>query len=115
MGCDYYIYKVLRIHFLCVKGESEGVVELQVDRQRGYFEDHAYDEDADDAQIQAYMKAYVECTMTPKLDPIVIFSSRQWKTELLEHKYEALVAAELRNQSKTWSDVVKIVKVETRV
>jgi hypothetical protein len=33
----------------------------------------------------------------------------------LEQKYEALVAAELRNQSKTWSDVVKIVKVETRV
>lgn len=59
------------------------------------------------------MNAYVEFTMTPKMDPIVIFSSSQWKTELLKRKYEALVAAELRD--KPWSDVVKIVMVETRV
>jgi len=45
MGCDYYIIKLLRIYY---NDSGNDYLEIEIDRERGYFDDFQFDEDADD-------------------------------------------------------------------
>jgi hypothetical protein len=105
MGCDYYIVKVLQIFYT----ETE-YLEVEIDRERGYYDDLHIDEDADDYDDK--IRAHMEDCLIPKVDPFVIYSNGAFHKSSCESKYKTLVDNELNKCGK--SDILKIVKVEIR-
>jgi len=117
MDCDYYIEKVLRIHYINkeeVCGEVEifnyGEIELEIEKR--YFNWKIYDEDEEDYEKK--MKAYIEDRLTPIMKPILIYINGSFTTPIFETKYKDLIQKELDLEHNEWSDVKKIVKGEVR-
>jgi len=59
MGCDYYVFKLLRVFF-----NDTDYLEIQLDIERGYFDDLQFDEDADDYDEKVV--EYIKEVLTPK-------------------------------------------------
>jgi hypothetical protein len=117
MDCDYYIEKVLRIHYINkeeVRGEVEifnyGEIELEIEKR--YFNWKIYDEDEE--AYEKKMKAYIEDRLTPTMKPILIYINGSFTTPIFETKYKGLIQKELDLERNEWSDVKKIVKGEVR-
>ena len=107
MGCDFYIIKLLRIY--C----SESVfIEIELDRERGYYDDSQFDEDADD--FDEKLHDHIRQLLTPKVDPITIYNNNSWNKSSCEVKYKERIVDEITKHDKQWSDVVKVIKVEER-
>jgi hypothetical protein len=106
MGCDYYIAKCLNIYY---NDTDYLVVELERKRCYYYFQ---YDEDSDDYddKINEYIK---EC-LTPEMKPIIIYSSNSFNKVNSETKYKSLIENEINSYGKKWSEITKIIKVESR-
>jgi hypothetical protein len=107
MGCDYYILKLLHIYY----SETE-YVEVELDRERGYYDDLQFDEDADD--FDEKICEYMEEVLKPTIDPIVIYSNNNFNKSSCKSKYESLVTSEINKNNKTWNEIKKIIKVEER-
>lgn len=67
MGCDYYIYKYLKIKF-----SSIYILPLYIELERdiGYFNFYL---DEDDDDYDKKYKKYVKETLTPNILPIIIY------------------------------------------
>lgn len=100
MGCDYFILKLLHIYY-----NNSEYLEIELDRQRGY-----YDDDEDEENINKY----IEHTLTPKTEDIVIYSNNNFNKPSLEEKYKILVENKIRKYRKKWCEITKIIKVEER-
>jgi hypothetical protein len=120
MDCDYYIEKLLRIHYINKEEEEEeygeveivnyGEIELEIEKR--YFNWKIYDEDEEDYEKK--MKAYIEDRLTPIMKPILIYINGSFTTPIFETKYKDLIQKELDLERNEWSDVKKIVKGEVR-
>jgi hypothetical protein len=108
MGCDYYIVKVLHVYY------QDGDFEIEVERQRRYFdyENENFDEDEDNYEEK--LAEYKRGVLTPCIPPITIYANKAFNKELTEYKYKELVEAELSNRSIEWSALKQIIKVELR-
>ena len=108
MGCDYYIIKVLQIYY-----SDNEYLEVEINRERCYYNDYQLDEDAEDydEQLNNYI---IEDILNVKMVPITIYSNSMFNKLSCESKYKGLVENELNKHHKTIFDVVKIVKVEKR-
>ena len=106
MGCDYYIIKVLQVYY-----SDNEYLEVEINRERCYYDDTQFDEDADDYDKQ--LNNYIKDVLTVKAEPIIIYNGVFNKSSC-ESKYKDPVQNELNKHNKTWSDVIKIVKVEKR-
>jgi hypothetical protein len=106
MGCDYYIIKFLYIYY-----NERDYLDIELDRVRGYYDDQ-FDEDADDYEEKLY--EYIEYTLTPKTEPIIIYMNNKFNKESCELKYKNIVNNKINKHGKKWSEIIKIVKVEER-
>lgn len=100
MCCDYFILKLLHIYY-----NNSEYLEIELDRQRGY-----YDDDEDEENINTY----IEYTLTPKTEIIVIYNNNNFNKPSLEEKYKTLVENKIRKYRKKWCEITKIIKVEER-
>lgn len=107
MGCDYYIIKVLQIYY-----SNNDYLEVEINRERCYYNDYQFDEDADDYDEQ--LNNYIEDILTVKVAPITVYSNGTFNKSSCESKYRNLVENELNKHNKTMSNVIKIMKVEKR-
>ena len=107
MGCDYYILKILHIYY-----NDNDYLEVEIDRERGYYDDLQFDEDADDydEKIHEYMKE----VLIPKFGPVTIYNNNAFNKSSCESKYKTLVEIEISKFGKEWSEITKIIKVEER-
>jgi len=113
MGCDYFIEKFLVITF--VNTMSNFTIILEIDTGHYSFsldEDHPiYDE--------KYAE-YVEKTLEPGMEPIIIYEYDQFTSKKLENKYQMQIEEELKKYNKyspvqkEWKDIQEIVKREIR-
>jgi hypothetical protein len=108
MGCDYYIVKVLQVYY------QNGDFEIEVDRQRGYFDDEDDNFDEDEDNYEEKIAEYKRGVLTPRIPPITIYNNKVFNKPLSEIKYRELVEAELSNRSVKWSALNQIIKVELR-
>lgn len=115
MGCDYLIEKFLQINF--VNTLSDFTIVLEIDT--GYY---SFSLDEDDPTFDEKYKEYVEKTLEPGMEPIIIYEHDQFISKKLENKYQRLIETELASynnsrslvQRKEWKDIRDIVKKETR-
>jgi hypothetical protein len=112
MGCDYYIIKFLHIHYNDINNDSNDYLEIELDRQRCYYDEYQFDEDAEDFEEQ--LNAYIEYILQPKVDPIIIYFNGNFNKSSCESKYKTLIENEIAKIDKKWSDITKIIKVEKR-
>lgn len=112
MGCDYYILKLLRIYYDNGFNGSNEYLEVELDRERGYYDDLQFDEDADDYEEK--INEHIRQTLIPKTEPIFLYINGQWNKTSCETKYTALIENEMTNIGKKWSDVTKVIKLEYR-
>ena len=109
MGCDYYIDKDLHIYDYNDRVFSY----INVEHERGYYwfvSPLDEDEDGYDAELAQYKKD----KLTPYMEPIVIYSNNFFNKLSFEYKYKKIIEDELMLLNKTWYDVNKIIKCETR-
>lgn len=109
MGCDYYIIKLLRIYY---NDSGNDYLEIEIDRERAYFDDYQFDEDADDYEDK--LNDHIKEVLTPKVAPIVIYGNNSFNKLSCELKYKTRLENEINKDDKNWTDVKKIVKVEER-
>jgi len=107
MGCDYYILKLLRIYY-----NDNDYLEIEINREKGYYNDIDVDEDADDYDEKVC--EYMEEVLKPTTEPIVIYSNNNFNKLSCQSKYESLVTSEINKNNKTWNEIKKIIKVEER-
>jgi hypothetical protein len=107
MGCDFYILKVLRIYY-----NDNQYLEVEVNREKGYYDDYQFDEDAD--EYEDLLNDYIKFMLTPKTEPIVIYKNGKFNKSSCELKYKTLVEAEIHKHGKQWNSVVRVIKIEER-
>jgi len=107
MGCDYYILKLLRVFY-----KDNEYLEFELEREKGYYDDYQFDEDADD--FDEKLNEHIAMALTIKMDPITIYTNGRFNKSSCESKYKTLVENELIRYDKNWSDVIKIIKLEVR-
>jgi hypothetical protein len=107
MGCDFYILKVLRIYY-----NDDQYLEVEVNREKGYYDDYQFDEDSDD--YEDLLNNYIEFVLTPKTEPIVIYKNGKFNKSSCELKYKTLVEAEIHKHGKQWNNIVRVIKIEER-
>jgi hypothetical protein len=106
MGCDYYIIKLLRIYY-----SNNEYLDLELHRERGYY-NYSYDEDEDDYEEKVWQ--YKKYVLTPEMNPIVIYNNNSFHKIHFEDKYKSLVETEINKHNKSWSEIIKIMKIEER-
>ena len=87
-------------------------VEVELARERGYYDDLQFDEDADDYEEK--VNEHIKDMLTPKTEPIVIYINNRFIKLSCAEKYRTLIESEINQRDKTWSEITKIVKVEKR-
>lgn len=107
MGCDYYILKLLRIYY-----SDTDYLEIELGRERGYYDDLQFDEDADDYEEK--VNAYIKEVLMNKEAPISIYINNRFNKSSCESKYKSLIENELNDHGKKWTDIIKVIKVEER-
>lgn len=107
MGCDYYILKLLHIYY-----NENDYVEVELTRERGYYDDLQFDEDANDYDEK--VTEHIREMLTPKTEPIVIYINNRFNKLSCAEKYRTLIETEINQRDKKWSEITKIVKVEKR-
>jgi chromosomal replication initiation ATPase DnaA len=105
MGCDYYIIKVLRV-FLGTES-----FDIELERIKGYFD---FDYDEDEYDYTKKFNDYVNEILTPKMNPIVIYSNNNFVKPHFEMKYKTQVEDELKKANNNFENVTEIIKIELR-
>lgn len=130
MGADYYIIKQLRIE------HSQGTSTIELDRERAYFSENAFDEvDSDDSNFQDKMnkqyERFLEVSYEPRMlygvfnlesslgceNPIrtVLDTEPRWKNEQVKERYQEQVNDELNKLNLNIPIIVyQIIKEEVR-
>jgi predicted ABC-type ATPase len=107
MGCDYYI----NIHlFICYKNDRNKT-RIPLSQERGYFYDINMDSDEEDYEEK--MAESVAKQLEPRMKPIIIYENSVFCKPIFEDKYKDLIIHHLPDD-KTWADIAKIVKKESR-
>jgi len=107
MGCDYYINKDIIIYF-----QDNSRHSINIEHNRGYFYDINKDEDEEDYE-EEYEKSIQE-QLQSKMKPIILYKDHSFCNNAFEIKYKNIIDSELSKIGKTWIDIVKIKKVESR-
>ena len=78
MGCDYYIYKYLKINFQSILS-----LFIELEKDRGYFDFYL---DEDDIDYEEKYTNYVNELLTPNMQPIIIYEKNKFINSKLENK-----------------------------
>jgi len=107
MGCDYYIDKDLILFF----HNDYRPTYINLEHNRGYFYDLSIDIDEEDYERKE--EESVKKQLTPSMKPILIYENNLFIKAIYEEKYKDLILHHLPND-KTWTDIQKIIKSESR-
>jgi len=113
MGCDYYIYKYLKIKF----NNNNFPLFIQLEKDLGFFD---FDLDEDDPDYDKKYKKYIKQMLTPNMKPIIIYEKNQFANSKLENKYKFFIQEELNRFNNSheekidWSNILDVNKIETR-
>ena len=108
MGCDYYILKVLRIYY---NKNNYHYFSIELNRQKCYYN---YDYDEDEEDYEPKVNNYIKTCLIPLMKPIIIYNNDKFNKSMYETKYKSMIENEMNNHGKIWSDIIKIIKVESR-
>jgi hypothetical protein len=109
MGCDYYIDKDLHIYdynnvvFSCIN----------LYKEKGYYWFISILDEDEDGYEEEYIK-YKEDTLKTCMKPLLIYSNSTFIKVSFENKYKEMIESDLKICDKTWNDINKIIKVESR-
>uniref|UniRef100_A0A6C0I110 Uncharacterized protein n=1 Tax=viral metagenome TaxID=1070528 RepID=A0A6C0I110_9ZZZZ len=111
MGCDYYISKSLYIYY-----NNNEYLEIILEKLKRYYDYQCdeFDEDEEETDFEERENEYIKYTLTPKMNPIMIYNNNIFNKLLFEIKYKELLDIEINKYNKTWHDIIKIIKVEKR-
>jgi len=107
MGCDYYIDKDLILFF-----HNDFRRNINLEQDRGYF--YEINIDSDEEDYERKQEESVKKQLTPQMKPILIYENNQFSKPVYEEKYKDLILHYLSKWDKTWTDIQKIVKSESR-
>ena len=107
MGCDYYIVKSLKIKFI----NDRYPISIELERKHGYYD---FSLDSNDSNYDKKEDDYIQNILTPKMKPIIIYKNNEFKTENFESIYKWMIEKKLKEYSKEWNDVIKIIIFESR-
>jgi hypothetical protein len=107
MGCDFYIYKILRIHYANEPFRSD----ILLSKENGYYCFYG-DEDHPDYEIDH--EEYVSKQLEPSTTPIIVYKYNSYVSEKLKNKYSRMVEDTIEHDEQSIKNVIKIVKVEER-
>lgn len=108
MGCDYYIDTDLILFFYNDYCRQY----IHLEQNRGYFYD--INIDSDDEDYERKQEESIKEQLTPKMKPIIIYENNTFSKSSFEEKYKDLILHHLLIWDKTWTDILKIVKSESR-
>jgi hypothetical protein len=108
MGCDYYISIILRIYY-----DDSDYFNIELRRLGGYYSDDI-GIDEDDNEYEEKLSEYFKDILTPKMKPIIIYENNNFNKSSSEIKYKKLVEDKIKECNKKWSEITKIIKMETR-
>jgi ribonuclease HI len=121
MGCDFFIFKYLKIT------HTTGIVYIELSCERGYYcdcLDHGYDSDTNNPErYDNYINKLIEMYLTPSINPILIYTDSNYVTSRFREKYAELVTNKIDNLEKYWKDsglledeqdIISIHKIEER-
>ena len=115
MGCDYYIYKYLKINF---HNLNFFPLLIQIECEDGYY--YPYYLDEDDPNYENEYTNYIEKQLSFTMKPIIIYEQNQFLNSKLEGKYKKRIDDELNRYNEIhedkieWKDIIDIKKIETR-
>jgi len=109
MGCDYYIDKDLHIYY-----NNDVIISfVNLEHETGYYLfGSSLDEDEDGYETE--FARYIQKTLEPRMEPILIYDNNSFQKLSFENKYKTRIERELNALNKTFDDVSQIVKIETR-
>ena len=109
MGCDYYIDKDLHIYY-----NNDVIISfVNLEHETGYYLfGSSLDEDEDGYETE--FARYIQKTLEPRMEPILIYGNNSFHKLSFENKYKTRIERELNALNKTFNDVSQIVKIETR-
>lgn len=106
MGCDFYIVKSLFLYL------EEDYVEMELERDHGYFNWDLYDEE--DPEYKTKMEDCMQRVLEATGPPILIYDGNCFLQPILESLYKSLVEKEIMRVGIQWNQIKRIVKEETR-
>lgn len=109
MGCDYYIVKNIYIYFNDTAISRECIL---LERNYGYFYDIDIDEEEDD--YKGKYEQSIQEQLQPRMKPIILYIDHSFCNNVFEIKYKNMVETKLSKIGKTWIDIQKIMKIESR-
>ena len=107
MGCDYYIFKILRIYYI----NEPFCSDIILSRENGYYYYYG-DEDHPDYQIDH--EDYVSRQLELSMRPILVYTNNSYLSENLKNKYSKIIEETIENDSQNTKNIIKVVKVEER-
>lgn len=109
MSITYYISKILQI---CYNDNETDYSSIVIERTACRCRLYRIDEDDEnyEQKIDEFIK---KDTYGLLCDPIIIYNNNQFNKPLTEQKYKGKIECELFVKGKQWSDITRIVKVET--
>ena len=107
MGCDYYIDTELVLFF----HNDSSRTYINLDHNRGYF--YEINIDSGDADYDKKQEESEKEQLTPSMTPILIYANNLFTKPIYEEKHKDLILHHLPND-KTWTDIKKIIKSESR-
>jgi len=106
MSIIYYISKNLHIYY----NDTEYLT-IELERSRGLRSNSGIDED--DENYEQKLADLINNDLCKYLnEPITIYKDNSFTKVLCETKYKTLVENKMVCYGKTWSDIIKIVKIE---
>jgi len=106
MGCDYYITKNLRIYY-----NNNDYLNIELSSEKGYY---YFQYDEDELDYEKKENDYIEETLKPHMEPIIIYNNDKFNKPTFETKYKYIVENEINKYGKLWCEIAKIIKVEER-
>lgn len=103
MGCDYYIYKYLKINFQSIMS-----LFIELERDKGYF---YFNLDEDDPKYDDEYKKYVKEILTPNMKPIIIYEKSKFANSKLENKYMLCIQEEINKYNNSHKDKIEFVDI----
>jgi hypothetical protein len=106
MGCDYYIYKILRIYYVNEPFRSD----IELSREPGYYYDSFIDED--ESNYESQIEEHYSQQHVPLMRPILVYINNSFTSNKLENKYNKTIEERIFNDKQQFKNIIKILKIE---
>lgn len=107
MGCDFYIYKSLKIYY---KNDICDLIDIEKEQRYFYYPEI----DNDDVEYEKKRSESISEQLQPRMKPILIYRDNSFVNVIYESKYKEFIFIKIASYNKTWEDITTIEKIEYR-